>query len=187
MSKTKTGGIKFDRNNYRTHDESNKRMIRESLEACGAGRSVLVDNQNELIAGNGVFEQAQKLGIPTRIIETDGTELVVVKRTDLEPEDKKRKQLAAADNAIADKVTWNAPAIRADFTPVEIQALNIDLPPVEIEEEEPTDLDADAKQKPFVAKIVFDSADALQRFMRNYDSLLRDEFNCTISISGGEL
>lgn len=133
MSKTKTGGIKFDRNNYRTHDESNKRMIRESLEACGAGRSVLVDNQNELIAGNGVYEQAQKLGIPTRIIETDGTELVVVKRTDLEPEDKKRKQLAAADNAIADKVTWNAPAIRADFTPVEIQALNIDLPPVEIQ------------------------------------------------------
>lgn len=137
MSKTKTGGIKFDRNNYRTHDESNKRMIRESLEACGAGRSVLVDNQNELIAGNGVYEQAQKLGIPTRIIETDGTELVVVKRTDLEPEDKKRKQLAAADNAIADKVTWNAPAIRADFTPVEIQALNIDLPPVELNETPP--------------------------------------------------
>lgn len=137
MSKTKTGGIKFDRHNYRTHDESNKRMIRESLEACGAGRSVLVDNQNELIAGNGVFEQAQKLGIPTRIIETDGTELVVVKRTDLEPEDKKRKQLAAADNAIADKVTWNASAIRADFTPVEIQALNIDLPPVELNETPP--------------------------------------------------
>lgn len=135
MSKKKQasgGGITFDRHNYRTHDESNKRMIRESLEACGAGRSVLVDAEGELIAGNGVFEQAQKLGIPVRVIETDGTELVAVKRTDLHTDDKKRKRLALADNAIADKVTWDAPEIRAEFTPVELEALHIDLPPVEI-------------------------------------------------------
>ena len=75
--------IKFDKKNYRKHSEQNKKRIKKSLKECGAGRSVLVDADDTLIAGNGVFEQAQAMGIPTRVVETDGTELVVVKRTDL--------------------------------------------------------------------------------------------------------
>lgn len=105
-------------------------MIRESLESCGAGRSVLIDSEGELIAGNGVFEQAQALGIPTRIIETDGSELVVVKRTDLSTDDMKRKRLAAADNAISDKVEWDAGALRGSLDAETIKSLDIDLPPI---------------------------------------------------------
>lgn len=67
--------IKFDKRNYRKHSDSNKRKIKKSLQECGAGRSVLVDADDTLIAGNGVFEQAQAMGIPTRVIETDGTEI----------------------------------------------------------------------------------------------------------------
>ena len=44
-----------------------------------------------LIAGNGVYEEAQKLGLKVRIIESDGKELVVIKRTDLSTEDEKKK------------------------------------------------------------------------------------------------
>ena len=91
--------IKFDKRNYRKHSEQNKKRIKKSLKECGAGRSVLVDADDTLIAGNGVYEQAQAMGIPTRVIETDGTELVVVKRTDLRTDDDKRKLLAMADNA----------------------------------------------------------------------------------------
>lgn len=107
--------IKFDKRNYRKHSDSNKRKIRKSLQKCGAGRSVLVDADDTLIAGNGVFEQAQAMGIPTRVIETDGTELVVVKRTDLRTDDDKRKLLAMADNATSDNVEWDDVAINADF------------------------------------------------------------------------
>lgn len=107
--------ITFDKKNYRKHSEKNKKRIRKSLTECGAGRSVLVDKDGCLIAGNGVFEQAEKMGIKTRVIETDGTELVVVKRTDIGTDDPKRKTLALADNATSDGVEWDLPNIAADF------------------------------------------------------------------------
>lgn len=46
--------LRFDPRNYRIHDEKNKRLIRKSLEDCGAGRSILFDKDNCIIAGNGV-------------------------------------------------------------------------------------------------------------------------------------
>ena len=107
--------ITFDKKNYRKHSEQNKKRIRKSLTECGAGRSVLVDKDGCLIAGNGVFEQAEKMGIKTRIVETDGTELVVVKRTDIGTDDPKRKTLALADNATSDNVEWDIPNIVEDF------------------------------------------------------------------------
>ena len=69
--------ITFDKRNYRRHDEKNKRVIRKSLEELGAGRSVVIDKDGALIAGNGVYEQAQKLKMPVRVVETDGSELVI--------------------------------------------------------------------------------------------------------------
>ena len=86
--------IKYDGKNFRKHSDENKRMIRRSLEELGAGRSVVIDADNELIAGNGVYEQAEALGLGVKVVETDGSELVVVKRTDLHTEDEKRKRLA---------------------------------------------------------------------------------------------
>lgn len=106
--------IKHDRQNYRKHSDKNKAMIRRSLEECGAGRSILIDNQNTAVAGNGVLEQAEKLGIPIRVIESDGSELIAVKRTDLSPDDPKRKELALADNATSDASEWDFDAIQDD-------------------------------------------------------------------------
>lgn len=50
--------IKFDKRNYRKHSKKNKELIKKSLTELGAGRSVLVDAEGCLIAGNGVYEQA---------------------------------------------------------------------------------------------------------------------------------
>lgn len=55
--------IKFDKRNYRKHNERNKELINKSLKELGAGRSILLDRDDSLIAGNGVYEQAEKLGI----------------------------------------------------------------------------------------------------------------------------
>lgn len=86
--------IKLDPKNYRVHGEKNKAIIRKSLEDCGAGRSILLDGDDVVIAGNGVYEQAQALGLPVRVIESDGRELIAIKRTDLKTEDDKRRALA---------------------------------------------------------------------------------------------
>lgn len=101
MSKQKPQ-IKIDPRNARQRDDAAKQTIMESLKELGAGRSIVIDSEDVLIAGNGVFEQARKLGIPVRVIETDGKELVAVKRTDLKTDDEKRKALALADNRLTD-------------------------------------------------------------------------------------
>lgn len=106
--------IRQDKRNYRKHGDRNKAMIRRSLEECGAGRSILIDNENTAIAGNGVLEQAEKLGIPIRVIESNGSELIAVKRTDLSPDDPKRKELALADNATTDASDWDFDAMQED-------------------------------------------------------------------------
>ena len=46
--------IKFDKRNYRKHDKKNKSLIKKSLEKFGAGRSIVVDAEGEIIGGNGV-------------------------------------------------------------------------------------------------------------------------------------
>ena len=108
--------LKKDRRNYRIHDDRSKRIIGQSLDQCGAGRSILADSTGEVIAGNGVLEQAEKRGIKIKTVETDGSELVVVVRKDLKPGDEKRKLLALADNAASDASSWNAELVRQDWS-----------------------------------------------------------------------
>lgn len=119
--------IKFDKSNYRKHNNRNKNLINKSLKECGAGRSIVIDNDGEIIAGNGIYEQAQKLKIPTKIIETDGSELVVVKRTDLKTDDEKRKQLAIMDNSTSDSSEFDLDSLQSDFEIEQLQDWGLDL------------------------------------------------------------
>lgn len=118
--------IKIDRRNYRKHNDRNKSLINKSLSECGAGRSILIDNENSIVAGNGIYEQSQKLGIPIRVIETDGTELIAVKRTDLATDDDKRKQLAIMDNSTSDSSEFDFDLLQEDFSTDEIVDFGID-------------------------------------------------------------
>lgn len=105
--------LRQDERNYRKHSEENKKRIKKSIDECGLGRSVVVDADGVLVAGNGV-QSVLPEDTPIRIVETDGTELVVVKRTDLHEGDERRKKLALADNATSDNVEWDFDAMAAD-------------------------------------------------------------------------
>ena len=102
MEECKMEKLKLDPRNVRKHGKRNQQVIAESLRELGAGRSILIDSSNTAVAGNGVLEQAEKLGIPIRVVESDGSELIAVKRVDLSPDDPKRKALAIADNRASD-------------------------------------------------------------------------------------
>ena len=52
--------IKFDSKNYRKHSDENKALIKKSIKETGLGRSVVIDSENELIAGNGVAANCQR-------------------------------------------------------------------------------------------------------------------------------
>lgn len=120
--------IKFDGRNYRKHSDRNKALIKKSLEELGAGRSVVIDADDTLVAGNGVYEQAQKLKMPVRVVETDGSELVVVKRTDIHTQDEKRRKLALADNVASDLSEFDVPALQADWTKEALADWSVELP-----------------------------------------------------------
>lgn len=107
--------IKPDKRNYRKHSTENQELIKKSLLDNGAGRSILLDNENEIIAGNETFNQAQQLGIPVQIIETDGKTLIAIKRTDLATDDEARKQLAIVDNLASDKSEFDFELLNEDF------------------------------------------------------------------------
>lgn len=127
--------IKFDPRNYRKHSEQNKKVIKKSLQELGAGRSVVIDADDTLVAGNGVYEQAQKLKMPVRVVETDGSELVVVKRTDIHADDEKRRKLALADNAAGDLSEWNDDLLRTDWAQDALADFGVVLPETDIQTE----------------------------------------------------
>ena len=131
--------IKFDSRNYRKHGDKNKELINKSLSECGAGRSILIDANDEIIAGNGVYEQAKALNIPVKVIETDGSELVVVKRTDLDTDDERRKRLAVMDNSASDSSEFDLELLSMDFEVPDLQEMGIEIPDITVEEDEVKD------------------------------------------------
>lgn len=101
--------LKFDNKNFNKHTEFGMSLLEKSLRQNGAGRSILVDKDNNIIAGNGIVEAAQNAGITkTKVIEVQGDELVVVKRTDIALDSKQGREMALADNATAAAdLSWN--------------------------------------------------------------------------------
>src|SRR5215218_9675264 len=90
-----------DPRNARRHPDRNRTMVEQSLREVGAARSIVVDEDGTILAGNATVAAAAQVGIErVRIIESDGTELVAVRRTGLTPEQKTR--LALYDNRASD-------------------------------------------------------------------------------------
>jgi hypothetical protein len=91
-----------DNKNFNKGTEFGQHLIENSMRKFGAGRSILLDKNNRIIAGNKATENAGAIGIEDVIIvETDGTKLVAVKRTDIDLDSAKGRELALADNATA--------------------------------------------------------------------------------------
>ena len=130
-------------------------MVAHSLEEYGAGRSILADAEGVVIAGNKTLQAAADLGIPVRVVQTDGRELVVVQRTDLSlmDDDKRARLLAYADNrALEVGLEWDAGEIALDlsagldlsglFYENELQDIGVEVPDFEpVSEDEQPRLD----------------------------------------------
>lgn len=108
------GDLVKDPHNRRLHPTRNVTMLAEALRTVGAGRSIVIDDRNEVIAGNGVLEAAPQAGISkVRVIDTDGTEIIAVRRTGLTAAQK--RDMAMYDNRTAELAEWNIPQLEADF------------------------------------------------------------------------
>ena len=73
-------------------------MIEKSFRELGAGRSILLDRNGNIIAGNKSQQAAIAAGIKrVRVIETTGDELVAVKRTDVDIDSADGRKMAYLD------------------------------------------------------------------------------------------
>ena len=105
--------LKSDLTNRRLHTPRGAKMLQESIEQVGAARSIVIDEDNEILAGNGVAEAAVEAGLTKlQIIETDGKTLVAVRRIGLSPEEK--RALAIYDNRTGELSKWDADQLMDD-------------------------------------------------------------------------
>ena len=107
-----------DPNNANKGIERGNRALEASLQQYGAGRSILLDKNDTIIAGNKTAEMAGQLGMMNvKVVETTGDELVAVKRTDLDLEtDATAREMAYADNRVGElSLDWDADALLNDI------------------------------------------------------------------------
>jgi DNA modification methylase len=107
--KAKLSDLIADNKNFNKGTEYGQSLIEKSLRKFGAGRSILIDKNNRIIAGNKTVENAAAIGLDDlQIVESDGTKIIAVKRTDIDLDSKAGRELALADNATSKaNIDWD--------------------------------------------------------------------------------
>ena len=109
------GELAQDTHNFNRGNEQGQQLMERSFKELGAGRSILLDRNGNIIAGNKSQKAAIAAGIKrVRVIETTGDELVAVKRTDVDIDTAEGRKMAYLDNLTTQvNLTWD---VRAPFT-----------------------------------------------------------------------
>lgn len=136
--KAKIGELIPDSKNFNRHSEYGMSLLEKSVGKFGMGRSILLDRNNRIIAGNGITETAGQLGIEdVEIVETDGTKIVAVKRTDIDLDTPQGREMALADNATNKaNLKWDKEAIDVALGAEIAEGWGIDLGTAEDEAED---------------------------------------------------
>lgn len=105
------GDLVPDPKNARRHNPRNIALIGDSLQNVGAARSIVIDENNVILAGNGVIEAAGERGIEkVQVVEADGSTIIAVRRRGLT--EKQKAELAIADNRAGELSDWDEPALQ---------------------------------------------------------------------------
>lgn len=150
--------LKFDDKNFNKHTQKGMGLLEKSLQQFGAGRSILLDKDNNIIAGNGIVEAASSVGLTKiKIVETTGDEIVAVKRTDITLESEQGREMALADNAtaVAD-LEWDKDTISEYFDKEDTDKWDIDIDwgeEKEIEEDEAPEVNEKEPAKSELGKV----------------------------------
>ncbi len=115
---TRLSELSPDVRNANKGTQRGRGMVEASLREVGAGRSIVVDKDGRVIAGNKTLEAAADIGLEIEVIHTDGKRLIVVQRDDLDLSDDTghARKLAYLDNqASSVGLAWDAEILLADL------------------------------------------------------------------------
>ena len=91
-------------------------LLDRSLETFGAHRGITTDCEGRVIAGNKTLDHALEMGLPIRVVPSDGTKLIVVQRIDLDATEPGMRRLNYLDNRCAETgLSWNATRLADDL------------------------------------------------------------------------
>ena len=112
-----------DDRNANKHSPEGMERLKKGLKENGAGRSILISSDNKIIAGNGVTEGAGVVGIEdVQIIDSDGTKVIAVRRTDIKSGTREFYNMALSDNIIAkENIVMDAEVVDAICEEYEIE------------------------------------------------------------------
>ena len=121
-----------DTQNFNKGNEQGQELMERSFKELGAGRSILLDKNGNIIAGNKSQKAAIAAGIKkVRVIETTGDELVAVKRTDVDIDSAEGRKLTYLDNLTTQvNLTWDQTeleAVQADVEGFDIADFGFDI------------------------------------------------------------
>ena len=135
---TKISDLIADDKNFNKGSEFGNSLIEKSFRKFGAGRSILIDKNNRIIAGNKSVENAMAIGMEdVQIVESDGTKIIAVKRTDIDLDSEQGREMALADNASAKaNIVFDAEVIEAELGEAVCVEWGIELAKEEPEAEE---------------------------------------------------
>ena len=177
IKKIKITELVPDDKNLNRGTERGKELIETSVGRFGAGRSVLIDKNNRIIAGNKTQEAAIAKGIKDVIVvETDGTQLVAVKRNDVDLDTKDGREMALADNAtVKVDLEWDTEqmeAISEDFG-IDMEAWDVDLDGMDGEEDEDDEETIRRKKREFEERMaageLSDDDPEYQEFLKKFE------------------
>jgi ParB-like chromosome segregation protein Spo0J len=116
--------LRPDPQNARHHSERNLASIQDSLAQVGVGRSIVIDEENQVLAGSGTLAAAARHQLTSvRVIDTDADTLVAVRRVGLTVAQK--RQLSLLDNRTAELAEWDYPTLQGQLQ--EFAAHGVDL------------------------------------------------------------
>ena len=176
-----------DDKNFNKGNEFGESLIEKSFNKFGAGRSVLIDKNNRLIAGNKSTEKfSAQGGQKVVIIETDGDTLVAVKRNDIDLDSDVGREMALADNASAKaNIVFDAELVEAELGEAVCEEWGIAQKEIEPSFD---DLIGEEKNKPPTLKITFESPEQLQKAEIDIQELLDRKYQgAYFSVSAGEI
>jgi ParB-like chromosome segregation protein Spo0J len=122
MDITHLRDLKPDPRNARRHTPRNTGMIEKALGEVGAARSIVVDEDGVVLAGNATVEAAAAAGIDrVQVVDADGETIIAVRRTGLTPEQKTR--LALYDNRTAELAEWDVDVLKGLGDEIDLSGL----------------------------------------------------------------